>query len=242
MINFTRKDGRQLAELRPCLILPHFLQHNPGSVLISMGNTKVICSALIEDKVPFFLRGSGHGWLTAEYAMLPSSTPTRTHREFGNVRHGRSVEIQRLIGRSLRMAFDLTSMGEKTIVVDCDVIQADGGTRTASITGSFVAVCLALHHRYGPGSIPQKQLASVSIGLVDHMMMLDLNYEEDVRADLDINLVMDSENHFIEIQGTGEKSPFSRQELEQVLDLGQEGIAKLHVLQKQILEELLQHS
>lgn len=242
MINFTRKDGRQLSELRPCQILPHFLQHNPGSVLISMGNTKVICSALIEDKVPFFLRGSGHGWLTAEYAMLPSSTPTRTHREFGNVRHGRSVEIQRLIGRSLRMAFDLNTMGEKTIVVDCDVIQADGGTRTASITGSFVAVCLALYHRLGISAVPQKQLASVSIGKVDHMMMLDLNYEEDVRADLDINLVMDSENQFTEIQGTGEKSPFSRQELEQVLDLGQEGIAKLHAIQKQTLQEIITSS
>lgn len=242
MISFTRKDGRQLSELRPCIILPHFLHHNPGSVLISMGNTKVICSALIEEKVPFFLRGSGHGWLTAEYAMLPSSTPTRTHREFGNMRHGRSVEIQRLIGRSLRMAFDLNSLGEKTIVVDCDVIQADGGTRTASITGSFVAVCLALYHRYGPGSIPQKQLASISIGKVDHMMMLDLNYEEDVRADLDINLVMDSENQLIEIQGTGEKSPFSRQELDEVLELGQTGIARLHTIQKQCLQDVVPHS
>ena len=180
--------------------------------------------------------------LTAEYAMLPSSTPTRTHREIGNVRHGRSVEIQRLIGRSLRMAFDLNTMGEKTIVVDCDVIQADGGTRTASITGSFVAVCLALYHRFGISAVPKKQFASISIGKVDHMMMLDLNYEEDVRADLDINLVMDSENQFTEIQGTGEKSPFSRQELEQVLDLGQEGIAKLHAIQKQTLQEIITSS
>lgn len=206
---------------------------------MEMGSTKVICSAIIEDRVPFFLRNSDQGWLTAEYSMLPSSTPTRTQREIGSVRHGRSVEIQRLIGRSLRMAFDLKQFKEKTIMVDCDVIQADGGTRTASITGAYVAICLALHHNIGPSYTPERQVASISVGKVDHMMLLDLNYEEDVRAALDINIIMDDQGKIIEIQGTGEKEPFAREELVQVLDLGQKGIQELLDLQKKVIQQTL---
>ncbi len=242
MIDYTRKDGRQANEIRSCCISPHFLKHNPGSVLISMGNTRVICSATIEDKVPYFMRNSDKGWLTAEYSMLPSATPTRTHREYGNTRHGRSVEIQRLIGRSLRMAFDLNQFREKTIIVDCDVIQADGGTRSASITGGFVAVCLALRERFGTSVLPQNHLASISVGKVDHMILADLCYEEDVRADLDINLVMNDQGMLIEVQGTGEKNPFSREELDQVLDLGYEGIKELILVQRNTIRDYLSGS
>ncbi len=206
---------------------------------MEMGSTKVICSAIIEDRVPFFLRNSDQGWLTAEYSMLPSSTPTRTQREIGSVRHGRSVEIQRLIGRSLRMAFDLKQFKEKTIMVDCDVIQADGGTRTASITGAYVAICLALHHNIGHSYTPERQVASISVGKVDHMMLLDLNYEEDVRAALDINIIMDDQGKIIEIQGTGEKEPFAREELVQVLDLGQKGIQELLEIQQTVIQQAL---
>ncbi len=239
MIDFIRKDGRAFDQIRSCKITPHFLEHNPGSVLMEMGSTKVICSATMEDKVPFFLRNSNQGWLTAEYSMLPSSTPHRIQREIGSVRHGRSVEIQRLIGRSLRMAFDLKKFKEKTIVVDCDVIQADGGTRTASITGAYVAICLAIHHHMGPSFGADRQIASVSIGKVDHMILLDLNYEEDVRAALDINLIMDNQGAIIEIQGTGEKEPFNRKELEEVLDLGQKGIQELLEIQQTVIQQAL---
>ncbi len=234
-MTYYRKDKRLPSELRPCTIQPHFLEHQAGSVLITLGHTKVICCATIEEKVPFFLRNSDQGWLTAEYSMLPSSTHTRTSREVGHLRHGRSVEIQRLIGRSLRMAFDMTQFREKTVIVDCDVIQADGGTRTASITGGFVAVCLALKQHLGSSVQPKKQVASISVGKVDDQILLDLSYEEDVRAQLDLNLVMDSDSKLIEIQGTGEKDSFSRSELNEVLDIGSQGIMKLLEIQQQVL-------
>ncbi len=237
----SRIDGRTLDALRPVKITKDYIMHPQGSVLIEMGHTKVICSAMIEEKVPPFLKGSGSGWVTAEYGMLPASTQTRKIRDASKGKiDGRSQEIQRLIGRALRSIINLEKLGERTIWIDCDVIQADGGTRTASITGSFVALMLALNKMKENGMISELPItdyvAAVSVGVVGDEPMLDLCYEEDSRAEVDMNLVMTGSGKFIEIQGTGEERPFDQSELTQMLVLGEKGIRELMNLQKEIIE------
>ncbi len=238
----SRPNDRANDEMRPVLIKPNFIKHPDGSVLIEVGDTKVLCSAFIEERVPSFLKGSGSGWVTAEYSLLPASTETRTTREASRGKvSGRTSEIQRLIGRSLRTVVDMEALGEKTIWIDCDVIQADGGTRTASITGAFVALSLALKKLKDNGtieSLPIKDyVAAVSVGISNEVPVLDLEYIEDVDAEVDMNIVQTSQGEYIEIQGTGESRPFSPQELEELLALAQKGINELIVLQKSILEE-----
>jgi ribonuclease PH len=214
--------------------------HPEGSVLIEAGRTRVICTASVEDRVPPFLRNSGKGWVTAEYGMLPRATTTRSTREAaaGKV-GGRTHEIQRLIGRSLRAVTRLNELGERTIWIDCDVIQADGGTRTASITGSYVALVLALKTLVQRGALPRlpvtDHVAAISVGIVDGVPLLDLAYEEDSRADVDMNIVKTSDGRYIEVQGTAETTPFSRDRLGELLDLADDGIARLVALQKQVL-------
>jgi ribonuclease PH len=240
----TRTDGRTPADLRPTRITPGFLLHAEGSVLIEVGRTRVVCSASVEDRVPPFLRNTGKGWVTAEYGMLPRATSTRTQREAtaGKV-GGRTQEIQRLIGRSLRSVTRLTELGERTIWVDCDVLQADGGTRTASITGGFVALVLALQKMREAGqikSIPvQDYVAATSVGIIDGLPMLDLAYEEDSRADVDMNIVKTGDGRFIEIQGTAEGPPFEREALDDLLALGDKGIRDLVTLQRNIVGSVL---
>jgi len=202
-----------------------------------MGNTRVLCTAIIEEKVPVFLKNTDSGWLTAEYGMMPNSTPNRINRENGVIRHGRHMEIQRLIGRSLRTAFDLKNLGTRTIQVDCDVLEADGGTRTASITGSYVAVCLALQSHHMPISLVKRQIASISVGLFKHEVLLDLDFLEDSQADVDLNVVMDDSGNFIEIQGTGEKRAFSFEELNTMLQYGKKGITELFDEQNKVLSQ-----
>jgi ribonuclease PH len=230
-----RADGRQVDELRPVKMTRGFMPSAEGSVLIEMGNTKVICTASIEDRIPRFLKGTGKGWLTAEYSMLPRATDTRTNRERGKV-GGRTQEIQRLIGRALRSVVDLKGIGERTITVDCDVIQADGGTRTASITGAFIALAEAIKHMIDFGMITKSpiedQLAAISVGVIDGTPMLDLPYEEDSRAEVDMNVVMTGAGKFIELQGTAEGAPFGREELDELLALAEKGIKELHTAQK----------
>lgn len=235
-----RIDNRNFDEMRPVKITRDYLLHPFGSVLIEMGNTKVICTAMIEDKVPPFLKGSGTGWITAEYSMLPAATITRKVRDSARGRiDGRTHEIQRLIGRSLRSVVDLSLMGERTLWVDCDVIQADGGTRTASITGSFVAMVDAFNKVLTAGQIsklPIKDyLAAISVGLSKDGEILDLCYEEDHRALVDMNIVMTGNGEFVEVQGTGEGNTFSRTQLNKLLDLGEKGNLELIELQKIIL-------
>lgn len=237
-----RFDSRQADQLRPVKITKDYIMHPQGSVLIEMGNTKVICTAMIEEKVPPFLKGSGKGWITAEYGMLPGSTNTRKMRDSSKGKiDGRSQEIQRLIGRALRSVVDLEKLGERTIWIDCDVIQADGGTRTASITGSFVALMCAFNKLIAAGQLEAAPItdfvAAVSVGVVNGLPVLDLCYEEDSKADVDMNLVMTGSGKFIEIQGTGEERPFDQAELTEMLNLGQKGIQELMKLQKQIIEE-----
>ncbi len=235
-----RPDNRKADQLRPVKITRKYLRFAEGAVLIETGDTKVICTASVEDKVPPFLRGTGSGWITAEYSMLPRATATRTIRDSvkGHIA-GRSQEIQRFIGRALRAGVELSLIGERTIWIDCDVIQADGGTRTASITGAFVALVDALRKLYGENlidCIPIKGfVASVSVGKVDGDIVLDLCYGEDSRAEVDMNVVMLDAKDFIEIQGTGEGSCFSRNELQKMLDLAQKGISELVEKQKQVL-------
>src|SRR5689334_15259731 len=220
----TRTDGRSSTELRPTKLTPGFLAHAEGSVLIEVGRTRVVCAATIEDRVPPFLRNSGKGWVTAEYGMLPRATSTRTQREAaaGKV-GGRTQEIQRLIGRSLRSVTDLTAIGERTIWIDCDVIQADGGTRTASITGAFVALALSfetLRSRDVLRTIPlTDSVAAVSVGIVDGEALLDLAYDDDSRAEVDMNIVKTGSGRFIEVQGTAEGQPFDRTALDTLLGL-----------------------
>ena len=228
--------------MRPVRIIPGFLKHPDGSVLIETGDTRVLCSAMVEERVPSFLKGSNSGWVTAEYSLLPASTETRSPREAARGKiSGRTSEIQRLIGRSLRAVVDLEKLGERTIWIDCDVIQADGGTRTASVTGSFVALYLALKKLQDNGTIediPIKDyVAATSVGIVEGIPILDLEYVEDSSADVDMNVVMTGRGDFVEIQGTGEKSVFSRQDLDVLLELAQKGIQELIALQKNILEE-----
>lgn len=239
----VRFDGREADALRPVKMTKDFIIHPQGSVLIEMGNTKVICTAMIEEKVPPFLKGSGTGWITAEYGMLPASTHTRKMRDStkGKV-DGRSMEIQRLIGRALRSVVDLAKLGERTIWIDCDVIQADGGTRTAAITGSFVALMCAFQKLIAAGTLIEAPItdyvAAVSVGVVSDGPILDLCYEEDSKADVDMNLVMTGSGKFIEIQGTGEERPFDQAELTAMLSLGEKGIRELMAIQKMIIGEI----
>ena len=238
-----RTDGRKLAQLRPIKITPSYIKTADGSVLIEMGDTKVICTAKLEERVPPFLRNSGKGWITAEYGMLPGSSATRIGRESSRGKvGGRTHEIQRLIGRSLRAIADLRSLGERTIWIDCDVIQADGGTRTASITGAYVALTEAVRSWLGRGVIsidPIKDaVAAVSIGIVKGRILLDLCYEEDSKADVDMNFVMTGTGKFIEVQGTAETSPFTRRQMERMAEIAETGIKELLKTQKNVIGSL----
>lgn len=235
-----RPSGRDPAQLRDISITRNFTCHAEGSVLVCFGNTKVICTASAEAGVPRFLRGKGRGWVTAEYGMLPRSTGTRMGREASRGKQGgRTVEIQRLIGRSLRAALDLSKLGENTITVDCDVIQADGGTRTAAITGACVAMVDAINHLQRRKLLthdPLKQMiASVSVGIYQGVPVLDLDYPEDSAADTDMNVIMAENGDFIEVQGTAEGATFSRAELDSLLDIAGDGIAKLITIQRDAL-------
>jgi len=239
-----RKDGRRADEIRPVVITRDYLRHPKGSVLIEMGDTRVICAASVEEGVPPFLKSTGRGWLTAEYAMIPSSTHERSARESSRGRvGGRTHEIQRLIGRALRAVTDLTAFGERTIHIDCDVIQADGGTRTAAITGAFVALVDAFRKLRAEGLVdgmPVRDFVSaVSVGIVDGRMLLDLQYEEDSRAEVDMNIVMTRGGLFVEVQGTAEGAPFTRERLEGLTDMAASGIAVLTRKQIEILGETL---
>ena len=230
-----RSDGRKPDELRPVKITIDYIKHAEGSCLIEFGDTKVICTASVEEKVPPFLKGTGQGWITAEYSMLPRATATRTVRESTKGRlTGRTQEIQRLIGRSVRSAVDLRALGEITVWIDCDVIQADGGTRTASITGAFVALYRALE-RVGKLEAIKNFVAAVSVGIVDGEFLLDLNYEEDSMAEVDMNIVMNDAKEFVELQGTAEGKPFSRSDLDRLLTVGEKGIMELISKQKEVL-------
>ena len=239
-MSFARTDGRAPDELRPARITPGFLPYAEGSVLIEMGNTRVVCAASLEERVPPFLRNSGQGWLTAEYAMLPRATQTRTGREIGRGGpSGRTHEIQRLIGRSLRAIADLKALGERTITIDCDVLQADGGTRTAAITGAYVAFAIASQQLLKIGKIQRSlatdQVAAVSVGIVGNVALLDLKYDEDSRAEVDMNIVCTGDGRFIELQGTAEREPFSRAQMDELVTLGVRGIESLLSLQKQAI-------
>ncbi|CAM4360571.1 ribonuclease PH [Paenibacillus tarimensis] len=235
-----RTDKRQSDELRPVTIQLNVNKYAEGSVLIEMGETKVLCTATVEEKVPQFMKGQGKGWINAEYSMLPRATQTRNQRESARGKlTGRTMEIQRLIGRALRSVVDLQALGERTITLDCDVIQADGGTRTTSITGAFVALSLAVHklaqqHNFARYPITD-YLASVSVGVIKEEALLDLNYEEDSQAKVDMNVVMTGAGKFVEIQGTGEEAPFSRDELDMLLMLGETGIRELVGKQREVL-------
>jgi len=235
-----RPNGRKPEEMRPVRIIRNYIKHAEGSVLIQLGETKVICTATIEEKVPPFLRNKGKGWVTAEYAMLPRATQTRTARESTQGRvGGRTHEIQRLIGRSLRAIIDLNLIGERTFWIDCDVIQADGGTRTASITGAYVALVDAVDYLMKQVSIPKNPIldsvAAISVGIVEGQPYLDLDYEEDSRAEVDCNFVMTGGGQFIEIQGTAEGRPFPKEAFEEMMALAASGIEQLTRLQRQVL-------
>ncbi len=235
-----RPSGRAAGQLRDISFTRHFTRHAEGAVLVCFGDTRVICTASVEQGVPRFLRGEGRGWVTAEYGMLPRSTGTRMGREASRGKQGgRTVEIQRLIGRSLRAAVDLAKLGEYTITIDCDVIQADGGTRTASITGACVALVDAINHLQRKKLIDTDPLlqmvASVSVGIYQGVPVLDLDYPEDSAADTDMNVIMGENGGFIEVQGTAEGAPFAREELDSMLDLASDGIRQLVELQKKAL-------
>ncbi len=233
-----RKDGRTNSMIRPVKITKNYIKYAEGSVLIEMGETKVICNVSIEEKVPPFLKGSGTGWITAEYSMLPRATEQRKIRDSvrGKI-DGRTHEIQRLIGRSLRAVIDLNQLGERTLWIDCDVIQADGGTRTASITGAYVATCLAIKKLNLKVNPIKDYLAAISVGIVDGKPMLDLNFEEDSRAEVDMNFVITGKGEFVEIQGTGEKRSFTEEEFEILKNLAKKGVEKLIELQKRLIEK-----
>jgi ribonuclease PH len=239
-----RTDGRKPMQMRPLKITPHYIKTADGSVLIEMGDTKVICTAKFEARAPQFLRHSGRGWITAEYGMLPGSSQERIGRESARGRvGGRTHEIQRLIGRSLRAIADLKGLGERTIWVDCDVIQADGGTRTASITGAYVALVEAVKNWLNRGIITadpiKDSVAAVSIGIIDGKIHLDLCYEEDSRADVDMNFVMTGSGKFIEVQGTAENSPFTKKQMERMAEIAQRGIKELLMAQKKVVASLV---
>lgn len=238
----ARSDSRSPGDLRPITITPHYIIHPEGSVLIDAGQTRVVCTASAEDRVPPFLRNSGRGWVTAEYGMLPRATTTRTTREAsaGKV-GGRTQEIQRLIGRSLRAALDLEALGERTITIDCDVLQADGGTRTASITGGFVAMSLAVRllikQRRVKANPIHGQIASISVGIYKGLPVLDLDYKEDSDAETDMNVVMNDAGAFVEVQGTAEGHAFRKPELDAMLALAGKGIQRLLEIQRETLEK-----
>lgn len=236
----SRIDGRANDEIRPVTITRNFNKYAEGSVLIESGDTKVICTATVEDKVPPFLRGKGQGWITAEYSMLPRATQIRNHREIFRP-SGRTMEIQRLIGRAMRSVVDLEALGERTIWLDCDVLQADGGTRTTSITGAFLALAGALKKLKDDKAIEtipiNNFVAAISVGIVDGEKLLDLRFAEDSNAQVDMNVVMTDKGQIVEIQGTGESFPFSRQDLDELLDLAQKGIFDLIDIQKNMLPD-----
>ena len=238
-----RIDGRSLDQLRKIKITPNVNKFAEGSVLIQCGDTHIICTASVEEKIPFFMKGSGQGWVTAEYSMLPRATGTRNIRESARGKiGGRTFEIQRLIGRALRSVVDLSNLGERSIWVDCDVIQADGGTRTASLTGAFVAMALAMEGLVASGKLEivpiTDYLAAVSVGIVDGQPMLDLRYEEDSKAQVDMNIVMTGQGEYVEVQGTAEQSPFNSQELTEMLALAQKGISQIIDKQAELLPDL----
>jgi ribonuclease PH len=237
---FYRSDNRAPDQMRPVNIIPNFISTAEGSVLIEVGNTRVICTASVDESVPLFMRNSGRGWISSEYSMLPRSTLTRTPREVNKGRQsGRTHEIQRLIGRSLRVVTDLSRLGERTIWIDCDVIQADGGTRTASITGAFMALGLALEKLVEAGTLTAVPLrdyvAAVSVGIVDGQILLDLAYEEDSRADVDMNFVMTAGHKIVEVQATAERQVFDEQQLSQMTGLAKLGIQQLIAKQQAML-------
>lgn len=232
-----RHDGRVPQDLRPVTITRGYIEHAEGSVLIEVGKTKVICTVTVEEKVPPFLKGKGEGWITAEYGMLPRSTGQRNQREVTRGKQGgRTMEIQRLIGRSLRSVIDLRHLGERTLWIDCDVIQADGGTRTASITGAFVAMVDAMQHLRSAGALEKlpvsDYLAATSVGIIDGVPMLDLAYVEDSRAGVDMNLVMTGNGGIVEVQGTGEGGPFTRGQMDDLMALAQSGVQRLIAIQR----------
>jgi ribonuclease PH len=243
-MTYARPDQRSPAQLRPVRITRAYTIHAEGSVLIEFGQTKVLCTASVEEKVPPHKRGSGQGWVTAEYGMLPRATHTRSDREAAKGKQsGRTQEIQRLIGRSLRAVFDLDLLGERTVHLDCDVIQADGGTRTAAITGAFVAAQDAVAQLLAQGKLARSpvlgHVAAVSVGLVQGAPLLDLQYLEDVACDTDMNVVMTEAGHFVEVQGTAEGAAFTRKEMDQLLALAEQGIAELIAMQKAALAQAL---
>lgn len=236
----TRIDGRENGELRKIKITRNYIKHPEGSVLVEFGDTKVICTASIEDKVPPFLKGLGEGWITCEYGMIPCSTITRKPRDASKGKvDGRTMEIQRLIGRALRSVVDLTKLGERTIWIDCDVIQADGGTRTASITGAFVALVDAINKLNEQEKFQvypiKNYIAAISVGILNEEVILDLCYEEDSNAQVDMNVVMTDAGEFVEIQGTGEEMPFTKSQMAKMMELAEEGINKLILIQKEVL-------
>ncbi|MBR2012656.1 MAG: ribonuclease PH [Clostridia bacterium] len=236
-----RFDGRKETQIRPIEVIKDFTMHAEGSVLYCQGNTKVICTATVEESVPPYLLGTGKGWVTAEYSMLPRATSTRNKRDISKLKQApRSTEIQRLIGRALRGAVDLTKLGERSIVIDCDVIQADGGTRCASISGGFIALALAIKKLMAEGLLSenpiQKQVAAISVGVVDGVSVADLCYVEDSKADTDMNVIMSSLGGFIEIQGTAEGEEFNKEQLDGLLDLAKEGCKAIFEAQSKVLE------
>lgn len=243
MSSYTRTDGRRADEMRAVKITPDFMPNAEGSALIEMGDTKVICTASIEERVPPFLRNSGQGWVTAEYAMLPRATEQRTQRETGRGGpSGRTQEIQRLIGRSLRAITDMKNLGERTVTLDCDVLQADGGTRTASITGAYVAFALAcrrLRALKQERQVVTREVTAISVGIVEGVALLDLKYDEDSQAEVDMNVVCAGDGRFIELQGTAERAPFSRAQMDELLALARIGVNQLLVAQRTAIEKAL---
>ncbi len=239
MTEFKRIDGRTPLDLRPVRVTTNFTKWAEGSVLFEMGDTRVLCTASVEERVPPFLKGKGQGWVTGEYSMLPRSTDSRTQRENRNGPSGRTQEIQRLIGRSLRSVVDMAALGERTITLDCDVLQADGGTRTASITGGFIALMLAVTKSMDEAKILRPPIrdfiAAVSVGVMKDQVLLDLNYSEDSKAEVDMNVICTGDGRFVEIQGTAETEPFDRARQDEMLDAAEGGIAELITLQKQVL-------
>ena len=238
-MSFVRTDGRAFDELREVKITPGYLPYAEGSVLIEMGQTRIVCTASIEERVPPFLRNSGQGWITAEYSMLPRATQQRKAREIGRGPSGRTHEIQRLIGRSLRAAAQMKLLGERTITLDCDVLQADGGTRTAAITGAYVAFVLAINRLLKTGklsrSIITNEVAAISVGIVGNTPLLDLKYDEDSRAEVDMNVVCTGDGRFIEVQGTAEREPFTPEQMESLLALARKGLQSLIATQRKVI-------
>ncbi|MFN2499576.1 MAG: ribonuclease PH [Pyrinomonadaceae bacterium] len=241
-MSYARTDGRAYDELRPVKITPGFLPYAEGSVLIEMGLTRVVCSASVDERLPPFLRNSGQGWITAEYSMLPRATQQRTSRELGRGGpSGRTHEIQRLIGRSIRAAANMRLLGERTITLDCDVLQADGGTRTAAITGAYVAFALAVKRLLVAEKIQRtiitNEVAAISVGVVEGIPLLDLKYDEDSRAEVDMNVVCTGDGRFIEVQGTAEREPFSREQMDSLLGLATTGLDSLVAMQRQTIKQ-----